>query len=81
MKLLYKHIYHIVVKDISKLSHRQKQRAQKRLLKHQQLQENTKILLKKKGKSKEQVQEQVQLKNVCFFFFMINTLYYLNFDI
>ncbi|GAB1859752.1 Putative RNA methyltransferase NOL1 [Camponotus japonicus] len=50
----------VLVKDISKLSHRQKQRVQKRLLKHRQLQENTKILLKKEENSKE---EQIQLKN------------------
>lgn len=57
-------IYHVVVKEISKLSHRQKQRAQKRLLKNPQLKEDTKILLKKKTNPKE---EQIQIKNVCFF--------------
>ncbi|XP_012061473.1 PREDICTED: probable 28S rRNA (cytosine(4447)-C(5))-methyltransferase [Atta cephalotes] len=44
----------------STLSHRQKQRARKRLLKNQQLKENAKKLLKKKTT----VEEQVQSKNV-----------------
>ncbi|KMQ83451.1 ribosomal rna methyltransferase nop2-like protein, partial [Lasius niger] len=50
----------VLVKEISKLSHRQKQRAQKRLLKNPQLKEDTKILLKKKTNPKE---EQIQIKN------------------
>lgn len=61
----YKLIYHVADKEISKLSHRQKQRAQKRSLKNQQLQKkNTKILLKKEANFKE---EQIQLKKVCIF--------------
>ncbi|XP_050456518.1 probable 28S rRNA (cytosine(4447)-C(5))-methyltransferase isoform X1 [Cataglyphis hispanica] len=46
----------VLDKEINKLSHRQKQRAQKRLQKNQQLQKNTKILLKKEANFKEQVQ-------------------------
>ncbi|KAL6428506.1 hypothetical protein ACFW04_007864 [Cataglyphis niger] len=49
----------VLDKEINKLSHRQKQRAQKRLQKNQQLQKNTKILLKKEANFKE---GQVQLK-------------------
>ncbi|XP_029677473.1 probable 28S rRNA (cytosine(4447)-C(5))-methyltransferase [Formica exsecta] len=50
----------VLDKEISKLGHRQKQRAQKRSLKNQQLQKkNTKILLKKEANFKE---EQIQLK-------------------
>ncbi|XP_050456519.1 probable 28S rRNA (cytosine-C(5))-methyltransferase isoform X2 [Cataglyphis hispanica] len=44
----------VLDKEINKLSHRQKQRAQKRLQKNQQLQKNTKILLKKEANFKEQ---------------------------
>lgn len=57
-------IYHVADKEINKLSHRQKQRAQKRLVKNQQLKENAKKLLKKETNPKE----QIQLKNVCLFF-------------
>ncbi|KYM89899.1 Putative ribosomal RNA methyltransferase NOP2 [Atta colombica] len=50
---------HTSVCKESTLSHRQKQRARKRLLKNQQLKENAKKLLKKKTT----VEEQVQSKN------------------
>ncbi|EGI59318.1 Putative ribosomal RNA methyltransferase NOP2 [Acromyrmex echinatior] len=51
----------ILGKESNTLSHRQKQRARKRLLKNQQLKENAKKLLKKKTTVEEQ---QVQSKNV-----------------
>lgn len=51
----------VAVKEPNKLSHRQKQRARKRLLKNQQLKENAKKLLKKEINVEE---EQIQLKNV-----------------
>lgn len=51
----------VAVKESNKLSHRQKQRARKRLLKNQQLKENAKKLLKKEINVEE---EQIQLKNV-----------------
>ncbi|XP_011064366.1 PREDICTED: 25S rRNA (cytosine-C(5))-methyltransferase nop2-like [Acromyrmex echinatior] len=50
----------ILGKESNTLSHRQKQRARKRLLKNQQLKENAKKLLKKKTTVEEQ---QVQSKN------------------
>ncbi|KAG5329522.1 NOP2 methyltransferase, partial [Acromyrmex charruanus] len=50
----------ILGKESNILSHRQKQRARKRLLKNQQLKENAKKLLKKKTTVEEQ---QVQSKN------------------
>ncbi|KYN45186.1 Putative ribosomal RNA methyltransferase NOP2 [Trachymyrmex septentrionalis] len=50
----------ILDKESNTLSHRQKQRAKKRLLKNQQLKENAKKLLKKKTTVEEQ---QVQSKN------------------
>lgn len=51
----------VTVKEPNKLSHKQKQRARKRLLKNQQLKENAKKLLKKEINVEE---EQIQLKNV-----------------
>lgn len=60
-----KQIYYFTVKETTKLSHRQKQRMQKRLLKSDKLKENAKKLLKKKTTPEE---EQIQLKSVCFFF-------------
>lgn len=51
----------VTVKEPNKLSHRQKQRARKRLLKNQQVKENAKKLLKKEINVEE---EQIQLKNV-----------------
>ncbi|EFN88172.1 probable 28S rRNA (cytosine-C(5))-methyltransferase [Harpegnathos saltator] len=50
----------VLVKEATKLSHRQKQRIKKRLQKNQQLKENAKKLLKKKIIPEE---EQIQLKN------------------
>lgn len=55
----------IAVKTSENLSHRQKQRAKKRLLKNQKLKENAKKLFKKKINVEE---EQIQLKNVCSLF-------------
>lgn len=56
---------YIAVKTSENLSHRQKQRAKKRLLKNQKLKENAKKLFKKKINVEE---EQLQLKNVCSLF-------------
>ncbi|XP_011863911.1 PREDICTED: 25S rRNA (cytosine-C(5))-methyltransferase nop2-like [Vollenhovia emeryi] len=50
----------VLVKEANKLSHRQKQRAKKRLSKNQQVKENAKKLLEKKTNAEEQ---RVQLKN------------------
>ncbi|XP_012220329.1 uncharacterized protein [Linepithema humile] len=50
----------VLVKDENKLSHRQKQRAKKRLLKNEQLKKEAKKLLKKKINVEE---EHIQLKN------------------
>ncbi|XP_014472081.1 PREDICTED: 25S rRNA (cytosine-C(5))-methyltransferase nop2 [Dinoponera quadriceps] len=51
----------VLVKEITKLSHRQKQRMKKRLLKNPKLKENTKKLFKKETNPEE---EQIQLKKV-----------------
>lgn len=63
--------YLITVKETTKLSHRQTQRAKKRLLKKQKLKENAKKLLKEKDNPEEQ---QIKLKNACYFpfIYMIN---------
>lgn len=57
--------FHVAVKESNKLSHRQKQRVKKRLLKKQHLKDNAKELLKKKTNVDE---EQIQTKNVRFRF-------------
>ncbi|EZA59509.1 hypothetical protein DMN91_010827 [Ooceraea biroi] len=49
----------VLVQEATKLSHRQKQRVKKRLVKNEQIKENAKKLLKKKATTLE---EQVQLK-------------------
>lgn len=61
---LSKHKFtYIAVKEATKLSHRQKQRSKKRILKNEQLKEDARRLLKKKTTVFE---EQVKLKKVCF---------------
>lgn len=55
----------IIDKQSNKLSHRQKQRVKKRLLKSKRFKENAKTLLKKKINVGE---EQIQPKNVCALF-------------
>lgn len=51
----------IIVKETTKLSHRQTQRSKKRLLKNQKLKENAKKLFKEKVIPEEQ---QVKIRNV-----------------
>jgi len=56
------YLFYVLVKESTKLSHRQQKRIKKRLLKNQQLKENAKKLLKKKTNVEE---EHIQPKNVC----------------